>query len=97
MRNLLLAALIAALPATAPAQGKAPEDFVDETLEGVLDTLRFVLRAIPQYEMPEVLPNGDIIIRRIPSEPKPKPRPDTPRPEPKPENGPEGERDGVRI
>ena len=78
MRNLLLAALIAALPATAPAQGKAPEDFVDETLEGVLDTLRFVLRAIPQYEMPEVLPNGDIIMRK--KTPAERDEPDAPAP-----------------
>ena len=26
---------------------------------------------LPRYEAPEVLPNGDIIIRRIPNEPEP--------------------------
>jgi len=27
---------------------------------------------MPRYEAPEVLPNGDIIIRRIPKDPEPR-------------------------
>jgi hypothetical protein len=45
-----------------------------------LGALRLVMRAIPQYELPEVLPNGDIIIRRIPPEPDPKRTPQDPKP-----------------
>lgn len=90
MRNLLFAALIAALPAgmpvTATAENEPPKGPVDETLESVLDTMRFILRAIPQYEMPEVLPNGDIIIRRVQPEPKTEP-----------ERRPEDDEDGVRT
>jgi len=84
MRYTLLALAIALVPAAGLAQDKPgntpPTGPVDEILEDVLDALRFVLRAIPQYEMPEVLPNGDIIIRRVPPKPNPKP---TPRPAPK--------------
>lgn len=90
MRNLLFAALIATLPAgipaTAAAENEPPKGPVDETLERMLDTMRFILRAIPQYEMPEVLPNGDIIIRRV-----------QPEPEPEPEHRPEEDGDGVRT
>ena len=88
MRKTLLALAVALVPiagavpapglAADPPPGEAPPDVMDEALERVLDALRFVLRAIPQYEMPEVLPNGDIIIRRIPPEPEPAPAPEPP-------------------
>jgi hypothetical protein len=30
----------------------------------IMDGLRLMLKRIPQYDPPEILPNGDIIIRR---------------------------------
>ena len=61
-------------------RGKPLEEYLREQLEGgeLRDTVRQFLKAfepvakeldqmirdIPQYEAPEVLPNGDIIIRR---------------------------------
>ena len=38
----------------------------------VLQALELMVSAIPQYAPPEVLENGDIIIRRLPSKPLPK-------------------------
>lgn len=82
MRSLLLAAVVAAgLPLAAAAQEKSAGDQLDAVLEDVLDAIGLVLQAVPQYELPEVLPNGDIIIRRVqPQEPaeKPDPQPETP-------------------
>jgi len=69
-----VAATLAALVATSPvlAQNPAPKDNMPEKAEKALtEGIKTVLRAletmfesIPQYEMPEVLENGDIIIRR---------------------------------
>ena len=77
MRKLILALAVATMPITtmpmvALADEKPAPDVVDKALEEVMGALRYVLRAIPQYYMPEVLPNGDIIIRRIPPAPEPK-------------------------
>lgn len=49
-------------PDTPPQQ--APEDLAREGLESMLRALRLLVESIPQYELPEVLDNGDIIIRR---------------------------------
>ena len=71
--------LLLAVPASAQSPvfvGKSTGEQVDEALENVLDALRLVMRAIPQYELPEVLPNGDILIRRIPQEPEPEAEPE---------------------
>lgn len=40
------------------------EEALKETLSSLLGVLESVVSAIPQYEAPEVLDNGDIIIRR---------------------------------
>jgi hypothetical protein len=41
----------------------------------VLNSLKLLLKSIPQYKAPEVLKNGDIIIRRVPpGEEQPKTR-----------------------
>lgn len=50
------------------------EDALRETAERVATALRLLLMAIPQYEAPEILDNGDILIRR--SRPEPAPAPD---------------------
>ena len=40
------------------------EQVLRDGLEDVLRTLKLILHAVPQFQMPEVLDNGDIIIRR---------------------------------
>lgn len=52
---------------TAPNQapnGETPGDMAREGLERMMRALRLLVESIPQYELPEVLDNGDIIIRR---------------------------------
>lgn len=81
--------LCLALPAQAepiPVQGRQPptlEEQADEAARAMRDALARAMRllegvvdTIPQYELPEILPNGDIIIRRIP----PKGAPPSPTP-----------------
>ncbi len=71
---LLATALM--LPAPVLADGKSPpsvqddleqaEQMARESVEKLLGALKRLLYAIPQYEAPEILDNGDIIIRRVP-------------------------------
>ena len=50
---------------------KSPEVMIEEGAKMIFEALDLVLKAIPQYEAPEILENGDIIIRRkIPTEDK---------------------------
>ena len=59
-----------------------------DALERAMRLMDNVLGSIPQYQLPEVLPNGDIIIRRIPSpQSEPPTRRAPPVPEPKPAPG----------
>lgn len=66
---VLLLMLSTAQPVHAQA-GKRPDgsgslgSVIDETTNTVLRIFGAFLKAIPQFEAPEVLPNGDIIIRR---------------------------------
>ncbi|MGE5768570.1 MAG: hypothetical protein ACM35H_15375 [Bacteroidota bacterium] len=66
--GLCLAAVPLAAGAAEPegpdAPQRAPEDLAREGLESMLRALRLLVDSIPQYELPEVLENGDIIIRR---------------------------------
>jgi hypothetical protein len=72
----IAAASLAAAPGAALAQQdgdspprseeKAPRELATEGLQKLMLALELLLQAIPQYEMPEVLENGDIIIRRVP-------------------------------
>jgi len=41
----------------------------------MIEALRAMLLSLPQYESPELLPNGDIIIRRKALPPPPPPPP----------------------
>lgn len=50
---------------------QSPEEMAREGLERMMRALRLLVESIPQYELPEVLENGDIIIRRV--QPKEKP------------------------
>ncbi len=63
----IFALMLAAVPvATAQAQSNAPDPDVllEEGTKKILRAFELFIMTIPQYEMPEVLPNGDIIIRR---------------------------------
>ena len=69
MRWVVAAALALALAAGAPAGADETELERAERLAGAAATrlrgaLGALLRAVPQYEAPEILDNGDIVIRR---------------------------------
>ena len=60
---------VALAPMTAgAAENTSPEEtpgeMAREGLEQMMRALRLLVESIPQYELPEVLDNGDIIIRR---------------------------------
>jgi len=80
---LALALLLATTPAVAedpkpkPQTQEEVERLAREAAEKLIFALSSMLAAIPQYEMPEVLPNGDIIIRRkLPPAPELEERPE---------------------
>ena len=52
-----------AAPQQSPDSG-SPGELAREGLEQMMRALRLLVESIPQYELPEVLDNGDIIIRR---------------------------------
>jgi len=56
-------ALAGPLPAVA-AEEETPSELAREGMERMLRAIELMIEMIPQYEMPEVLENGDIIIRR---------------------------------
>jgi len=74
---------VAALALGLAAFGVPPAHAQDTTLEGaqqqavegiakLLQALQLFVKSVPQFSAPEVLPNGDIIIRRVkPQEPSP--------------------------
>ena len=76
---ILWCAALVALSPPAPAEPREERESAEQLLEGatrqILRALNLMMNAIPQYEMPEVLDNGDIIIRRIPPDP-PRPAPE---------------------
>jgi hypothetical protein len=53
-------------------RGRA-EDMAREAIEQLMRALDLMLDSIPQYELPEIMENGDIIIRRKRRAPRPKP------------------------
>ncbi len=70
---IALAALVVLIPAAVraddpPRPGEAPtaraEQLLREATEGLMRALETLLLALPQYEMPEITDDGDIIIRR---------------------------------
>ena len=71
--GLSLAALLVAMPAAAQdATGKPPSDTEQAIVDALTRTLELLSRTFDQvmiYEVPELLPTGDIIIRR--KRPKP--------------------------
>jgi hypothetical protein len=71
LRMTILAAALAAtgvVSSTASAQDSTLEGAQQQAVEGLsklLDALGMFVKSVPQFAAPEVLPNGDIIIRRI--------------------------------
>ena len=63
----------AAMPAAAEDEGLSDQarkeaerarDLIEQALGSLLASLKLAMDTIPQYEAPEILDNGDIIIRR---------------------------------
>jgi|GEM_PF-1028552 len=50
-----------------PSLPDLPLQQLEESAKQFLTMLEYLIMAIPQYEAPELLENGDIIIRRKPS------------------------------
>jgi len=71
--GLALAGPPPALAADEPPE-ETPEELAREGMERMLKALELFIEMIPQYEMPEVTEEGDIIIRR--KRPKDAPPPD---------------------
>jgi hypothetical protein len=68
--RILSAALLGASlllgPSTVYAQDESsPGDLAAEGLRNLMQALELFVKSVPQYAAPEVLPNGDIIIRRV--------------------------------
>jgi len=64
---LLAAAVIVAAPApltAADEEVETPSELARQGMDRMLRAIELMIEMIPQYEMPEVLENGDIIIRR---------------------------------
>jgi hypothetical protein len=83
LSGLLLAAALPALAQNrydAPAPSLPPpmaddlkraEEAMRRGFENMLESVDILLRAVPQYEMPQFNENGDIIIKRRPPSPAP--------------------------
>ena len=62
----------------AQAQDSTLEGAQREAVEGIgklLQALQMFVKSVPQFAAPEVLPNGDIILRRIQPKDTPAPTP----------------------
>jgi hypothetical protein len=70
LRRAVLAGVVALAGtlSAAQAQDSTMQDAQREAVEGIgklLEALQMFVKSVPQYSAPEVLPNGDIIIRRV--------------------------------
>ena len=50
--------------AAEPPENESPGELAREGIEQMMRALRLLVDSIPQYELPEMMDNGDIIIRR---------------------------------
>jgi hypothetical protein len=83
-QSLIAAALLLGLALSGPTPAVAadeppeetPEDLAREGMERLLKALELFIEMIPQYEMPEVTEEGDIIIRRKRDKGAPPPDPE---------------------
>ena len=68
MKNLVRSGFVALMliaPALSYAQSNQPPDqLMEKGVQMILDAMKIFIQNLPQYEAPEVLDNGDIIIRR---------------------------------
>ena len=67
--KLAVVAFAAFLPLAAAAQPSTADEaarMARDVLERLMGTLGAAVGSFPQYSAPEILPNGDIIIRRKP-------------------------------
>ncbi len=64
----LVLALAAGAPgpvlAAAPSERERAEEMAKEAIEQLMRALELMIESIPQYELPEINEDGDIIIRR---------------------------------
>ncbi len=71
MRAVVCGVLLSAALASTPVAAQEQQSFDEaermalDAIARMMDALGLFIDSIPQYEAPEVLPNGDIIIRRI--------------------------------
>ena len=70
-KSFLFPALVAAILTLGPVpaawaadDGETPSELAREGMERMLRAIELMIEMVPQYEMPEVNENGDIIIRR---------------------------------
>ena len=83
-KSLIAAALLLGLALAGPPNAWAadeppketPEDLARQGMERILRALELFIEMIPQYEMPEVTEEGDIIIRRKRRKSEPPPEPE---------------------
>ena len=83
-KSLIAAALLLGLALAGPPPARAadeppeerPEELAREGMERLLKALELMIEMIPQYEMPEVTEEGDIIIRRKRRKSEPPPDPE---------------------
>lgn len=73
--GLVLAPCASAL-ADEPKRNDTPGELARESIEQMMRALQLLVDSIPQYELPEMLENGDIIIRR--KDPQGQSEPDQP-------------------
>jgi hypothetical protein len=60
----------------APPQEERPGELARDAIEKMMRALSLAIENLPQYALPELNENGDIIIRRLnPRAEKPRPRP----------------------
>ena len=71
--NLVGAGAPTTLHAAEGDQRGRAEDMAREAIEQLMRALELMIDSIPQYEMPEIEENGDIIIRRKQRTPRPDP------------------------
>ena len=64
----LLSLAVLGGPAMAQSSGQpnqeSPTEMLEDATRTILKAFELMLQSIPQYEAPEILENGDIIIRR---------------------------------
>ena len=81
LHNLAAAFAVSLIGLGAPAalaQESTLDDVQKEATEGIaklLEALGMFVKSVPQFSAPEVLPNGDIILRRIHPDQSPAPNP----------------------